>query len=240
MMRRRGFTLLELIAVISTIGILAAILLPALARAREAARRASCMNNLSQLGMALWLYAEEHDGIFPWSGGNGDAECLRTLHSDYVGDALIFGCPSDSESIADEVEDEDGNAVWIDSQLFKNPSYRISYDYMGAYTETPLEAPPMPGGIAEIPLMWDFGSRADQPVAVNQFNHVPGGANVLWLDGTVTFIRHDEFAGWNMPFRPTAIRFIEPKAIFDRDFPEGPAAEDPFGMGNANFRGMRR
>ena len=61
-MKRTGFTLIELLVVIAIIAILAAILLPALARAREAARRAACQNNLKQMGIVFKMYSGESRG----------------------------------------------------------------------------------------------------------------------------------------------------------------------------------
>lgn len=92
--RRRGFTLIELLVVIAIIAILAAMLLPVLAAAKEKGRRASCVSNLRQVGVSLQMYANDnHDNLPSMTDPTGTANALWDI-PDVVSDALSGGSGS--------------------------------------------------------------------------------------------------------------------------------------------------
>lgn len=100
-MMRRAFTLIELLVVIAVIAILAALLFPVFAKARERARQTQCISNLRQIGAAVDLYRQDWDGKYPWAYRcdsllmHNDHPVLSEALTGYVRDPRIWQCPSD-------------------------------------------------------------------------------------------------------------------------------------------------
>ncbi len=98
-MIRKGFTLIELLVVIAIISILAAILFPVFARARENARRASCQSNLKQIGLGMMMYTQDYDERFPLTWNNYSDLTIRPFGwgdviASYTKSDQIYKCPS--------------------------------------------------------------------------------------------------------------------------------------------------
>lgn len=147
--KSNGFTLLELLVTLAIISILSAILLPALSRAREAARRSTCQNNLKQLGLVFKMYAGEAEGArFPqlkvnqtnWQPGQefGKAACVvpnvtdfildvESTYPDYLTDTEILQCPSSKEYRPFDWHYQDNPELPVDPCAH----YTQSYTYLG-------------------------------------------------------------------------------------------------------------
>jgi len=182
---RKGFTLIELLVVIAIIAILAAILFPVFARARRAAQRTSCLNNLKQIGTAIQMYESDWDDRYPLASGpgrefeqkiagwsfnyrnvvgnyanSGEKRWFQNLIAPYARNRKIFMCPSVGE-----------NGTWRVSGG-ATVTYRLNRHggYAHPVPDPDLNAPSAPGGSTppanydhDPPTSYWFNARADHP-----------------------------------------------------------------------------
>ncbi len=115
---RSAFTLIELLVVIAIIAILAAILFPVFARARENARRSSCQSNLKQISLGVMQYIQDYDEKFPKTTGLvGGADGWANQIQPYIKSIQVLQCPSDSGAIATAPQTPGFSDYWINANV---------------------------------------------------------------------------------------------------------------------------
>jgi len=188
---RKGFTLIELLVVIAIIAILAAILFPVFARARENARRASCQSNLKQIGLGIAQYTQDYDEKYPqiYAGNVCDGGCdarkpggWSQLIQPYVKSVQLFACPSNpgNTSFSRNAGTYAGIAYPAIPQSY-GPN-RLQPESMSV-----VQSPATRVHVSEVTNNggeWDLDPPDNALASRHRSNHL-GTANYLYFDGHV-------------------------------------------------------
>jgi len=197
-MKKRGFTLIELLVVIAIIAILAAMLLPALARAREQARRSVCISNLKQIGLAIKMYAQDYKEFYPTTnisaGGAGRVVAdLGLLYPRYVSAQKTFLCPSD---LYHKTSSDSGSAVnWSEGEDLltdttgKTDDHGCSYAYaIDCNEQTDVDTVLMCDKVGDPGAFWSKSTIINGTTSQLTANHKADGVNALYAGGHVRWI----------------------------------------------------
>ncbi len=192
-MRRAGFTLIELLVVIAIIAILAAILFPVFARAREKARQTSCLSNLKQIGLAVEMYKQDYDSRYFHGWPSPSWSSVIHMINPYMKNYQLWMCPSQDASTACSCgyPGDTGDPSYIPASYAFNPYCTVGwYANMQGKKETSIEAPAQVILCADGRRSWIHfsawcygngqGGRSCDPSIANIHN---GGANCAYMDG---------------------------------------------------------
>jgi prepilin-type N-terminal cleavage/methylation domain-containing protein/prepilin-type processing-associated H-X9-DG protein len=205
MLRRRAFTLVELLVVIGIIALLISILLPALSKAQEQARKVKCLSNLRQLTAAWMMYADEHKGhlVGPDTFGEGDwvyagetPDALRQgLLFNYAGKSLgVYKCPSDIL---------DRNRTYSINDYLNGSFVGGVYPYARRLTDI-KHSPQVFCFIEEFDIRgYNEGSFAIAPTGTVWIDYPPAwhvrGANLSFCDGHAEYWQWSDKRTWTIP-----------------------------------------